>query len=459
MKKLLALLLCSLLIVSAVAPATYAAPKNMNVNVVLNQELTPAIEKQLTSFGKINSTIPEINALTMKISADRLPALLALNFVEAANEDALRSIGPETKIAASTIADNGRSTWNLDAINVTDPGKGRVVEQSGDGVYVAVLDTGLIKQWREFFPADSILTQYAKSFGGGGSDSAAISEQPNKWESDVNSHGTHVTSTILGYTLNGTPINGVAPMAKIIPVKVLNQNGSGSSYVISRAIVYIADLKVDELGNAPVVINMSLGGGALDAVEKAAIEYAVDRGVVIVAAAGNEGMSGMGYPAAYEPVISVAASGWTKEWTASGWWTGDVADPTNPEEFYITDFSSRDLVDSDDPVINHDLDVAAPGSWIVGPYAINQGKYGYYYLGGTSMACPHVAGAVALLLEKSAGLGAKEVENLLETTAIELLPGSRTIYNSAGVASTVSWGLNATGHGLMDVQALLNAIQ
>ena len=92
-----------------------------------------------------------------------------------------------------------------------------------------------------------------------------VSEQPNKWEHDQNSHGTHVTSTILGYNLSGTPVNGVAPMATVIPVKVLNQNGSGWSSVIARGITYVADLKAGPLAGSPVVINMSLGGSELDA--------------------------------------------------------------------------------------------------------------------------------------------------------------------------------------------------
>ena len=209
----------------------------------------------------------------------------------------------------------------------------------------------------------------------------------------------------------------------------------------------MADLK-QQLGG-PMVINMSLGGSRMDAVEQAAIDYAIEKGVVIVAAAGNEGVYGMGYPAAYPPVISVAASGWIGEWMTGSWWLGDVADPTYPEDFYITDFSSRAIEQ------NHDLDVAAPGSWIVGPYAVNQGNPGYFYMGGTSMACPHVAGAVALLLQKSPELTAPDVESKIESSAIPLAAGSRTVYSASGISTTFSWGDNATGHGLLDVSALL----
>jgi len=99
-------------------------------------------------------------------------------------------------------------------------------------------------------------------------------------------------------------------------------------------------------------------------VEQAAIDYAIKKGVIIVASAGNEGAAGMTYPGAYASVISVVASGWVGEWypgNRAWWYNLDVADPTIADHFYITDFSSRAQADQD-------LDIAAPGSWVVGPY-------------------------------------------------------------------------------------------
>jgi subtilisin family serine protease len=314
-----------------------------------------------------------------------------------------------------------------------------------------VLDTGLVDAWRQYFPQERIATQYAKSFGGGGGEVGNVSEQPNKWEHDQNSHGTHVTSTILGYSMYGTPVNGGAPMATIIPVKVLNQNGSGWSSAVARGIEYVTELKLGPLAGHPVVINMSLGGPELDAMEKAAIDKAVTAGVIIVASAGNEGEAGMGYPGAYEPVISVAASGWVGEWTAAAWWrTLDVAEPTMAADFYMTDFSSRELA-------GQDLDVAAPGSWIVGPYQNNSGKISYYYLGGTSMASPHVAGIVALMAQKEPALTASHAEDILESSAIALPAGSRTVGNPDGTTTVYSWGDDATGSGLATADAALAA--
>ena len=98
--------------------------------------------------------------------------------------------------------------------------------------------------------------------------------------------------------------------ATIIPVKVLGNGGFGWSSVVARGITYIADLKAGPLAGHPVVINMSLGGPELDAVEQAAIDYAISKGVIIVAAAGNEAEAGMSYPGAYRPVISAGSFGW-----------------------------------------------------------------------------------------------------------------------------------------------------
>lgn len=401
MKKSILLFVLVLVLTSAlVMPVGASSPKTMiGINVVLNTDITDALLTDLGTHGNVRDVLYEIKAITMQARAGELEAIRALPYVAAANPDAERNAAPVDAVSATDFT-NGWNTWDLDAVNVTNlqPGPDRVIAYDGTGVYVAVLDTGLVDVWRAYFPQERIAEEFAKSFSGGGGDFGNVSEQPNKWEHDQNSHGTHVTSTILGYQRTATvKFNGVAPMATVIPVKVLNQNGSGWSSVIARGIIYVTDLKLSgALGGNSVVINMSLGGSVLDAMEKAAIDYAVANGVIIVASAGNSGTRGMGYPGAYAPVISVAASGWTGEWVGGGswWYASDVPDPTNVNDYYITDFSSRAKP-------GQDLDVAAPGSWIVGPYKVNSGmSLSYYYLGGTSMASPHVAGIVALMVQK-----------------------------------------------------------
>jgi subtilisin family serine protease len=450
--RMVSLLLVVFLLLSSMAVMGAAPDKMMGVNVLLNTDVTNTVLADLGKYGKVRDVMYEIDALTMQIRESKLNAVRGLSYVVSVNPDAVRKGSPIDSVFVDNFAD-GLSTWDQDAINVTDFGfNNRKVAYDGEGVYVAVLDTGLLDSWRQYFPEERIAEEYGIAFGGGGGEVGFVSSQPNKWEHDQNSHGTHVTSTILGYSLDGTPINGVAPMATVIPVKVLNQNGSGWSSVVARGIVYVADLKAGPLAEYPVVINMSLGGPVLDGIEKAALDYAISMGVIVVASAGNEGMAGMGYPGAYEPVISVAASGWVGEWQPGNrawWYNRNVGDPTVATDYYITDFSSRELA-------GQDLDVAAPGSWVVGPYQLNSGATSYYFLGGTSMASPHVAGIVALMVQKNPALTALQAEAILQTSAIPLPAGCRNVFGPSGAIEEYCWEDDATGSGLITADAALS---
>ncbi len=453
MRKMPQFVLCGCLLTAgfAVTGSAQSGSRQIGINVLLNVPVNQVILTDLGRFGRVRDVVPQIRAVTLQAPANQLAAIQALNYVAAANPDAERNGAPIDTVAAPDFA-NGLNTWNLDAVNVTNlqTGPDRTIGYSGAGVYVAVLDTGLVDSWRQYFPQERIAAQYARSFGGGGGNVGTVSSQPNKWEHDQDSHGTHVTSTILGYSLGGTPVNGVAPMATVIPVKVLGQNGSGWSSVIARGITHVADLKAEL--EAPVIINMSLSGRSLDAMEKAAIDYAIGKGVIVVASAGNRGTAGMGYPGAYAPVISVAASGWVGEWTTGTWWyASQVGDPTDPADFYIADFSSRANT-------NQDLDVAAPGSWILGPYQENSGQISHWFLGGTSMASPHVAGIVALMAQKYPALTAAQAEAVLEGSAIPLPAGCRIVNNPYGPAANICWEANATGAGLVDAEAAVAAV-
>jgi subtilisin family serine protease len=472
MKRRLILSLAAVLVVGACSDQQEPTTGNSNpesqlasgsgsigVNVILKAPATAANRTELAKYGTLLDEIAELNAIRVRTKANQLPAIQALPFVKAATPDAGRNAIPIDAVAASDFS-NGKTAWDQDAINVMNFGsRTRAVAQNGTGVYVAILDTGLLPTWRQYFPQQRIATQLAKTFGGGGQDQGNVSEPPNKWEDDVNSHGTHVTSTILGYQLGPSDpanpdlntFNGVAPMATIIPVKVLNQNGSGWSSAIARGIRYVTSLKTGVLpANTPVVINMSLGGSSLDALEQAAIDDAIRAGVIIVASAGNNGTAGMGYPGAYQPVISAAASGWTKQWTTcagpntgSNWWRACDVSEDIVSETYIANFSAREKV-------GQDLDVAAPGSWVVGPYQTNQSnRVSYFFLSGTSMASPHVAGIVALMAQKHHSLTAGLAEQILEDNAVAIPPhmgaACLTIIRET---EPQCWGADATGHGL-----------
>lgn len=449
--------LCALLAAGALSAAAAPSSKMIGINVLANRPITSALLADLGTHGTVRDVIVEINSVTMRVAESELSVIRKLPYVAAAGPDAERQGSPVDTVSAADFR-NGLNTWDLDAVNVTDFGKGRTVAQDGNGVYVAVLDTGLLDTWRQYFPEQRIAQQYAKCFQGGGNEQGGISEPSNCWEHDTNSHGTHVTSTVIGYSLGGTPINGVAPRATVIPVKVLKNSGFGWSSQIAAGIVYVADLKAGPLAASPVVINMSLGGSQLDPVEQAAIDYANAQGVIVVAAAGNEGEQGMGFPGAYPPVISAAASGWVGEWLPGSdgnnrnWWVADdVRDPTRARDFYITDFSSREKP-------GQDLDVAAPGSWVVGPFQLQSGKTSFFFLGGTSMASPHVAGIAALMAQKNPSLTSADVEAILEATAVPLPAGCRTVAQPSGPPQEFCWGVDATGAGLTTADAALAAV-
>ena len=434
------------------------------INVVLRQSATTAILDDLRTIGPVVDQIPSINAVTIRASAAQLDVVRSRPYVAAAELDGEVKAAPVTALAASDDFGDGRSTWDQDAIGVTTaPGvAGRNPELgglTGAGVYVGILDSGLLSSWPEYFPTARIATQYARSFGGGGGDAGTISTQPGKWQQDTDSHGTHVTSTVLGFVHPAGTFNGTAPGATVIPVKVLNQQGWGWWSVIARGLVYLTDLKASGEIAAPMVVNMSIGGGRSVLMERA-IDYAIERGVIVVVAAGNEGTAGLSYPGAYAPTISVAAYGFTDQFEdcATGlpriqtWWRlCDVADPTDVGEFFLAAFSSR-------PRAGQQVDLAGPGDNVVGPYQINNGHTAWFFLSGTSMATPHVAGVVALMLEKNPALQQAEAEDLLTRTALRFPAGSRTVFDPVtNRYVTRSWLAADAGAGVLDAVAAVKA--
>ncbi len=426
-----------------------------------------------------------------------------------------------------TTTEGGYSTWDSDMINI------EAVSQTGANVYVAVLDTGLVPYWQNYFPTERVDT----SLGTGFEQPVAFNvskDDPCKlgvnvgrlhqttWVGSTGStHGTHVASTILGYfyqspqdALAGFPlppiiVRGIAPNVTIIPVKVLadyqipatpqcpdpqpaSKAVFGTDKMVAAGINYVTDLAI--AGYTPMVINMSLGGSELAQVEQDAIDRAIANGVIVVAAAGNEGESGMGYPGAYPPVISAGSAGWVGEWLKPGdgpryrmWWlqytgsnmlpgSGEVTDPTLVDDMYVSDFSSRALA-------GQELDVLAPGSWVRGPFpgvpgfahlpwwshgiggVVGGNPGNFYYVGGTSMATPHVASVAALLLQSDPSLTQSQVEGILKSTALTIpSSGSRDIWDNT-VPATITWDTDCggsvcdpVGAGLLQADAALAAL-
>ena len=454
--------------VSGTRPEAATTTATTGVNVLLKSAPTATIVADLNTIGTVLDLIPQLNAVLMRASVGDLPTIRAKPYVASAGMDKQKATPPESPMVIGNDFLDGRSMWNLDAVNVTvSPGfTGRnpaLKGLTGKGVYVGVLDSGLLPEWRSLFPAERIDVARARAFGGGGGNKGTVSSQPDKWEQDVVGHGTAVASIIIGYLVTGSvtnidgPVNGIAPEATIIPVKVLNQDNSGWVSAIARGMVYIADLKAGPLAANPVVINESIVGDELVPIEKAALDYAISKGVIVVVSAGNRGTSGMSYPAAYAPVISVAATGSAQQFQECNGrerlaWASqcDVPEPTSPSDFYIADFSSRQLA-------GQELDLAAPGAWVVTP-APFRGGVAFGFALGTSFAAPHVTGVAALMAEKKPTLRQAEAEEIFKATANPLPPGSRSIFDFVEAQFVaVSWGADATGAGMLDAAAAVKA--
>src|SRR6476646_6506241 len=137
-------LVCSALAVAVLSTVGSAQTRQIGINVVLNRDINNAILTDLAQHGTVLDTTPEIDALTMRVAESELTAIRALPYVAAAAPDAQRTGAPVDGVAATDFS-NGISTWNLDAVNVTDFGStSRAVAYDGSGVYVAVIDTGLL---------------------------------------------------------------------------------------------------------------------------------------------------------------------------------------------------------------------------------------------------------------------------------------------------------------------------
>jgi len=422
--------------------------------------------------------------------------------------------------------------WNVDMVNA------ETASNDGEGIYVAILDTGLLSNYLDFFPEGMVDIKEEWGIGfthdvwydpaGGGNwsieDGYKFSYSPLRSDRGFltydygnplwayyppggfwipfpygSGHGTHVQSIITGYHFERGDVSawiaGVAPKVTIIPVLVLDDwivfadDGegwwwSGGTWeMLAAAIDYIAEL-AEEHG-IKIIISMSLGGPVGSPLEEMAIDYAISKGVIVVAAAGNMRYYDLfgeyiDYPGAYPQVISAAAAGWTQEYGGGYydyyWWWNDVPEKLNTKNYvydpltgvtyknnwqtYLADFSGRPNIDWGQSW--KDLDVAAPGCAIRGPYKpYGSGDWGYYAVWGTSQATPHVAGIAALVLQSYSGLCQAEMEVILKKAAARTTMPADGAYVSDTFSNFATlyywWNDHDAGSGFLTVDYAMKA--
>jgi len=266
-----------------------------------------------------------------------------------------------------------------------------VASASAGGKKVCVIDSGLE------LPHEDMGTL-------GGTINGTNDSGTGNWYDNGGPHGTHVAGTIAALD-NGFGVRGVIgsdPNLHI--VKVFNSSGWGYSSSLVSAIETCAD-------NGAEVVNMSLGGGGSNQTEANAMQNLYNQGVLLIAAAGNDGSAysstdPMSYPASYNAVMSVAAVDSSKN---------------------LASFSQK----------NSQVEIAGPGVDVLSTYPEGTGQQGNYgTMSGTSMASPHVAGVAALVWSHHPTCSAQEIRSVLNNTAQDLGAAGRDVKFGYGLAQS-----------------------
>ncbi|WP_462410865.1 S8 family peptidase [Neobacillus sp. Marseille-QA0830] len=267
--------------------------------------------------------------------------------------------------------------WNLPAIGTED---GWNITRGSKDVKIAVIDTGVDLDHPDL--AGRLLPGY---------NTVDDNDNPD----DDNGHGTHVAGIIASLTNNGEGVAGITWYNPIIPVKVMNSDGSGGSFDVAEGIRWAVD-------HGANVINLSLGNYQSSSLLENAISYAQSKDVVVIAAAGNDNTSQPSYPAAYKGVLGVAAVDWD----------GKRAEFSNYGDY---------------------IDIAAPGVEIPSTYFQSE----YASLSGTSMAAPHVTALAGLIRSVDPKLSNTEVIEVIRNNTQKPKPGMAPYYGS-GIINNVA---------------------
>jgi len=363
------------------------------------------------------------NAFAMKAPQDTIERLAAMPAVGQVDVDPVVDAGdtistPDpTAVAASAIAaTSGPGAGDLAPLNLI---KARAVWSTfgitGAGVRVGSIDSGVdatnpdlagkIVAWRDF-----------------------VGNGPTPY--DDNGHGTHTIGTMVGGDANGAPI-GVAPGAKVLVAKALDENAAGQGATLLAAGQWMTDPDGNPATNdfPAVVCNSWTAGDANDPWFDQVVRTWLAIGIVPVFAAGNTGpaASTLGSPGSYPSSLSVAA-------------VDDDAAVASFSSRGPVDWANRDRTGPAAGTMLVKPDVAAPGVGIVSTLGTGYGTYS-----GTSMAAPHVAGVVALIKQANPSLGASDIVQILRSTATDLGPPGQDDDTGSGLVNALAAVATAMG--------------
>ncbi|MDQ2086818.1 S8 family serine peptidase [Herbivorax sp. ANBcel31] len=266
--------------------------------------------------------------------------------------------------------------WYYNMINIPDAWN---ITTGSKDIKIAVLDTGIDYTHQSL--EEIVDTELGRTYVG------------NDMMDDAG-HGTHIAGTIASYG----NISGIMKEATLIPIKVLDEDGLGSSFDVQRGIFYASSINAD-------VINMSFGGEYYSRGIRDACNYAYSRDSVLVSATGNEGVSDFMYPASYDSVIAVGAI------------------DANKERPNFSNYGEK-------------LELVAPGTFIYSTIPENN----YTHDSGTSIAAPQVSAIAGLMRSLDKDISSYDIRNILIETAQDI--GEKYYF----------------GYGIVDAHAALLAV-
>lgn len=366
---------------------------NENIIIKFKSSITEA--KKSSTLNSVGSSYKKLSAkdtVKAKIPEGKTPEefideMNASPEVEYAQPDFIYQLDMTVNDPFITIAStNQLYQWHHDTINSYDAWD----TATGEGVVIAVLDTGLDLDHTEFIGQVILQTDTEADDG--------IAE-------DDEGHGTHVAGIIAAKKNNNIYGAGVAPDSKLIIVDVfyeINGEWRASSSDIIDGIIYAVQ-------NGADIINLSLGQYEDDTAQESAINDAVSQGVVVVCAAGNDSTSNSHYPSDYDSAISVISTNYTDT---------------------ISDFSN----------FGSQKDISAPGGGVwdapnnLHAFIISTDlDNGYAGMYGTSMAAPVISGVCALMLSINPYLSVNQVKDILYTTTVDLGEAGKDEYYANGL--------------------------